>query len=74
LLDIGAEADPIDRAVEHAGGSDLINSQGGNEGRGLPMAPRHTGNQSLTARATAIAARHVGRRTRFVDENQALWV
>src|SRR3972149_9482707 len=71
LLDIGAEADPIDGAVEHTGRSDLVDTQGGNEGRRLPMAPRHTGDEALTAWAAAIAARHVGGRTRFVQQDQA---
>src|SRR6266568_2653253 len=74
LLDIGAKARPIHRSVEHTRRGDLPDTQRGDECRGLPVPPRHAGHQALTARAAAIAARHVGRCAGLVDENQALRV
>src|SRR6202030_638929 len=44
------------------------------ECRGLPVSPRYAGHQALTARAAAIATRHVGRCASLVDENQAFRV
>jgi hypothetical protein len=38
------------------------------------MSPRCRGEQAFPAPATAIAACHVGARTRFVDEDQAFRV
>ena len=74
LLDVGAEAVAIHRTVQCTGCADLTEPQGGDEGRGLPMAPRHAGNQALAARAASVTPRHVGRSARFVDEDQAFWV
>ena len=74
LLHIGAEARAIDRAVEHTWRGDLVDPQGRNERRRLPMAPWHAGDEALAPRAAAITTCHVGRRTRFVDEDQAFRV
>ena len=38
------------------------------------MAPGHVGHEALAARATAITSHHIGRRTGFVDEDQAFRV
>jgi hypothetical protein len=74
LLDIGAKARPIHWSVEHTRRGDLPDTQRGDECRGLPVSPRHAGHQALTARAAAIAARHVGRCAGLVDEDQAFRV
>lgn len=70
LLDVGAEAVTVHRPIEHTGCGDAIDPQGRDECRRLPMPPRNAGDEALATRAAAITARHVGRRTRFVDENQ----
>src|SRR4029453_14672381 len=71
LLDIGAKALPIHRSVEHTGCRDPTDAERGTEGWGLPVSPRYSRHQTLTTRTAAIAARHVGRRTGFIDEEQA---
>jgi hypothetical protein len=71
LLDVGAEAIAIHWTVKRTGCADLIDAKRGNEGRRFPMAPRHAGDKTLTARAAAITSCHVGRGTGFVDEDQA---
>jgi hypothetical protein len=74
LLDIGKEAVAVDRAVEHTRCGDFVGTQSGHECYRLPMAPGHVGHEALTARATAITSRHIGRRAGFVDEDQAFRV
>ena len=71
LFDISAKAFPIHRSVQHTGRGDLAEPQCGNEGRRFPMSPRHAANEALAARTAAVAARHVGRRTGFVDKDEA---
>jgi len=71
LLHIGAEARAIDWAVEYTWRGDLVDPQGCKECGRLPMAPWQAGDESLAARAAAITTYHIGRRARFVDENQA---
>ena len=71
LLDVGAKARAIHRSIEHTRRGDLPDAQRGDECCGLPVSARHTGYQALTARAAAIAARHVGCGASYVDENQA---
>ena len=70
LFDIGAKASPSSvRAA--AGRGDLGKPQCGNESGRFPMSPRHAANEALAARTAAVAARHVGRRTGFVDKDEA---
>jgi hypothetical protein len=71
LLDIGAKALAVDRAVEQAGRVEAVVAQRGEEGRGFPMAVRNLGDQALAARRPAVAARHVGLGPGLVDEDQA---
>ena len=74
LFDISSEALAIHRSIEHTRCGDFTDTQGGNECRCLPMSPRHSGDEALTTRTTAIAARHVGCCTSFVNEDQAFRV
>lgn len=74
LLDVGLERQPVDRAVDHAGSSDGVAAQGGQEGAGLPMAVRHGADRSLAERRTTIGPCHVGLDPGLVDEDQAMRV
>jgi hypothetical protein len=74
LLDIGTEARTIHRSIEHARCGDLTDTERSNECCRLPVAPRHGRNEALTTRTAAIAARHIGRGARFVDEEKAFRV
>jgi hypothetical protein len=74
LLDVGAEAVTVHRPIEHTRCGDPVDPQGGDECRSLPVPPGNAGDEALATRAAAITARHVGRRTRFIDENQSLRV
>ena len=74
LLDIGAKARSIHWAVEYARRLNSIDAERGDKCRRLPMSPGHAGDQALPARTAAIAARHIGCRTGFIDEDQAFWV
>jgi len=69
-LDVSAEDDAIDVAVDDEGGGDAVVAERGDEGRGFPVAVRHGGAQPLTARAAAAGACHVGCGPGLVDEQQ----
>jgi hypothetical protein len=60
LIDIGLEGEAIDRSVQHHWRDHAGEPQTGNEGRRPPMAMRHTGAQSLAARAATVAPSNVG--------------
>ncbi len=47
LLDVGSEALAVDRAVEDPWRIDPVVAQGGQEGRGLPVAVRDLGGEPL---------------------------
>ena len=70
LLDIGAEAFAVDRAVEQAGRVDAVVAQGGEERRGLPLALRDLVDEALSLRRPAAKPGHVGLGPRLVDEDQ----
>src|SRR5215211_881148 len=74
LFHICTELLAIHWPLEHTRRRDLANTQSGNESRCLPVAPGNAGEEALTAWAATITPRHVGRRTGFVDKNQALRV
>jgi len=74
LLDIGEEARPVHRPIEHTGSGDLVVSQGGDECCRLPMAMRHRPNEALTTPCAAIAPRHVGLCSGFINEHKPLWL
>jgi hypothetical protein len=58
LLDIGLERQPVDRAVDHAGGGDGVAAQGGQEGAGLP--PLTPGKVDVeVSRVRAMAAQNL---------------
>ena len=61
----------IDGAIEYTWRGDLVDPQGCKECGRLPMAPWHARDESLAPRAAAITTYHIGRRARFVDEDQA---
>ena len=70
LLDIKQEALPIDGAIKHAWGSDLVAAQGGKERHGFPMAVRHMSGEPLPFRRPPPQWRHVGLGPCFVNEHQ----
>ena len=70
LLDVGEEADAIDRTVDDARGGQVIAAQGGEEGQRAPVAVRHLVDQRQAASAPAAQARHVGLGPGFVDEDE----
>lgn len=71
LLDIGIEACPVDRTIEHAGCIDTVMAQCGQEGQRLPMTERRSGHQLVAARCPAPDRRHVRLGPGLVDEHQA---
>src|SRR5438034_10482129 len=72
LLDLGPEAVPVDRAVEHPWSLDPVVAQGGQEGRGPPPAVRDLGGKPHAAGRPSPQRRHVGLGPGLVDEDQAL--
>src|SRR5947209_4206575 len=74
LLDISAETLAVEGALEHIGHADPCRPQAGNKRGQLPVTLRDAGLQPQTARASAIAPRHVGGRPRLVDEDQAIGI
>lgn len=70
LLNIGAEAFAVHRPVEDTRSGQAVVSQRRNERDRLPMAARNGSNEPLAARASAIAASHVGGGPGFIDKNQ----
>src|SRR5271165_63187 len=71
LLDISSEALAVDRAVEQAGRVDPIVAQGGEEGRGLPVAVRDLVDEPLSLPSPTAEAGHVGLGPCLVDEDEA---
>ena len=70
LLDIGAEAFAVDRAVEQAGRIDAVIAKSGKERRGFPLALRDLVDEALSLRRPAAKPGHVGLGPRLVDEDQ----
>jgi hypothetical protein len=70
LLDIGLEAQAVHRPVEQKGRGDAVMAQGGDEGCGLPMAKGDLANQAFASRRSSVAAGHVCRHGRFIDEDK----
>ena len=69
LLDIGAEAFAVDRAVEQAGRIDAVIAKSGEKRRGLPAAVRNLVDEPLALRRPTAQAGHVGFRPGLVDEH-----
>src|SRR6185369_7020939 len=70
LLDIGQEAVPVDRTIDHAWRFDPVPAQRGQEGERVPAPVRDLGYQPITQPAAAMNARHVGFGPSLVDEDQ----
>ena len=74
LLDVGEEADAVDRPVEDKGRGELVAAQRREEGHGLPVAMGGVAVQTPAPRPPAPDRRHVGLDPGLVDEHQALGV
>ena len=74
LLDVVAEDDAGQRAVEDVGGRDAVQAEPGDQGRGFPVAVGHRVDQALAPRAAAVGARQRRGRRRLVEEDQALGI
>lgn len=59
---------------DNEGSGDGCPAQRGNERGDLRVAVRHLADQTFTAQTTPAQADHVDRCSRFVDENQAVWI
>jgi hypothetical protein len=70
LLDVGEKPLAVEGAVEQRGRIDAIVAQRGEEGRGLPVAVRHFGDESASARSPAVEAGHVGLGPGLVDKDE----
>ena len=71
LFDVSAEALAVESAVEDAGRGDAGSAQTGDQGGHFPVPVWHRRQEAQPARGPAAAARHVGGRTGFVDEDEA---
>ena len=70
LFDIGDEAWAIDRAVEDGGGGELVRPQGGNDGRGLPVAVGDFRDEAGATATAAIAPGHLRLERGLVQEDE----
>ena len=70
LLDIGAKALAVDRAIEHAGCRQLATAQCTEECQGSPVTMRRKRLQTSALRTPAPDGRHVGFDPGLVDEDQ----
>ena len=70
LLDIGAKADAVDRAVEDTRRDKPILAQRAEESERAPAAVQREAAQALALRSPAAQRRHVGLDPGLVDENQ----
>src|SRR5687768_6143318 len=70
LLDVLKEALAIDRSIDEPRCGELIVTQSGQEGHGLPAAVGRLAWQALSARRPSAQRRHVGLGPGFVDEDQ----
>jgi len=72
LLDIGAEADAIDRPLDEPWCIDPVMAQRRQEGHGLPAAVGNRGRKSVPARRPSPQRRHIGSGPCLVDEDEPL--
>ncbi len=70
LLDVGAEAVAIDRAVEDAWRGEPVAAQGAKEGQGAPASPWREATRPLAFRSPAARRRPVGPDPCLVDEDE----
>nr|BAT26800.1 hypothetical protein [Aurantimonas coralicida] len=74
LLDIGPEANAVDRSVEDARGGKAVAAQGADKGQSSPVAMWRKTTQALALRAPAAQRRHVGLDPGLINEDQPLWI
>ena len=74
LLDIGGEAVPVDRLVEHAGRVDSVAAQRRQERHRPPMAVGHLGVKPPAAPCPASERRHIGLGPGLIDKDEALGI
>ncbi|KAJ8134041.1 hypothetical protein OY671_012745, partial [Metschnikowia pulcherrima] len=72
LLDIGAKAHAIDRALDEPWRIDPVMAQGRQEGHGLPAVVRNLGGEPVAARSPSPQGSHIGPGPGLVDEDQPL--
>jgi hypothetical protein len=70
-LDVGVEALPVDRALDHPRGGQPIGAQGGDEGLGAPPGEGGAGLEPRTAAGAAAPARHLGVDRGLIEEDEA---
>jgi hypothetical protein len=70
LVDIGAKSIGIHRAIEQHRGVKPGQAQASDKCGGFPVAVRHAGAASFSARRPSAQARHLGVDAAFVDEDQ----
>lgn len=74
VSDVGSEACAVGGSVEQGGGTQAIAAQGGRDGGGLVMPVRDGEAAARAARGSTVAARHVGGRSRLVEEDQPVGI
>src|SRR5580765_6172767 len=72
LFDIGQEALAIHGAVQEQRRSHSGEAQSRGKGCHFPVAMRHAGPAAFAARTAPVPPRHLGVRTRFVNEDETL--
>src|ERR1700758_889675 len=70
LFDIGEKAFAVDRAVEDAGGHELVTAQRAEEGQRPPVAMRCKATQPVAFATPSAKRRHVGLDPSLIDEHQ----
>jgi hypothetical protein len=71
LLDIGEERWPIERAVDDIWRGEAVAAKRRDHRQRLPVSVRNLGDQSLAEGSAPIAAHHLGRHCRLVEEHQS---
>lgn len=74
LFDPSQKDRAVHRAIYGHRRDNLVMTQRGDEGHGLPMPMRRMADQALAARTSTVTAYHVGCRPHFVDEDETLGV
>jgi hypothetical protein len=72
LLDIGAEAKPVDRPVEDAGGGETMRAEGAKEGQSAPMTVGREAPEASTFGSPTPERRHIRLDPGLVDEDEAV--
>ena len=74
LLDISAEAFPVDRPVKQAGSRKTVVTQRTEEGHRAPVALWYEAAKANSFRRPSAQRSHVGLDPGLVDEDEALWI